>query len=112
MSKKLRPIDILKCLKEKSITIDEIKNREDYDKIIKLALREGILTQNDLIKDEVSNLSFEDFSNGKLYSVGDFIAKTLHDELKDYVNDTLDKIPSQLEIITEEDINIIINGLD
>jgi hypothetical protein len=89
MGKKLRPIDILKCLKEKSITVDEIKNRKDYDRIIKLALREGILTQNDLIKDEVSNLSFEEFSNGQIYSVDSFIAKSLHDELKEYVDDAI-----------------------
>ena len=110
MGKKLRPIDILKCLKEKSMTVDEIKNRKDYDRIIKLALREGILTQNDLIKDEVSNLSFDEFSNGKIYSIGNFIAKVLHDELKDYVDDVVSNATPA--IITEEDLNSIFDSID
>lgn len=78
---KLTPNEILKKLRNREITLNDISERDDFEQIYDFAIKTGVIKPI-----SAQTYGTEDTSTNGLQSNSYFIAKMFHDNLKEYVD--------------------------
>lgn len=81
---KLTPNEILKKLRNREITLDDISERDDFEQIYNFAIKTGVIEPV-----SVQTYGTEDTSTNGLQSNSYFIAKMFHDNLKEYIDNLM-----------------------